>query len=51
MKSYGTGISVAKNQYRLLPDCNYISDIAKTQKKSQVKILFSEAVSDYINNK
>jgi hypothetical protein len=39
MKSYGTGISVAKNQYMLLPDCNYISDIAKTQKNTSKNII------------
>jgi hypothetical protein len=49
--SYDYGYAVAKDQDGLLADCNYLYDIAITQKNIENKSCFCNGVTDYRNNK
>jgi hypothetical protein len=51
MDSYDYGYAVAKDQDGLLADCNYLYDIAITQKNIENKSCFCSGVTDYRNNK
>jgi len=47
MESYDYGYAVARDQDGLLADCNYLYEIASTQKNITSKSCFCEGVSDY----
>ncbi len=47
MDSYQYGYDVARDQDGLLADCNYLYEIASTQKEISSKSCFCEGVSDY----
>jgi hypothetical protein len=51
MDSYDYGYAVARDQDGLLADCNYLYDIAITQKNIENKGCFCSGVTDYRNNK
>jgi hypothetical protein len=51
MDSYDYGYAVAKDQDGLLADCDYLYDIAITQKYIENKSCFCSGVTDYRNNK
>ena len=47
MDSYDYGYSVARDQRQLAADCNYLYDVAITQRNIKSKSCFCEGVSDY----
>lgn len=51
MDSYDYGYAVARDQDGLLADCDYLYDIASTQKNIINKSCFCNGVTDYRNNK
>lgn len=51
IESYDYGYAVARDQNGLLADCNYLYEIAITQKNITSKSCFCEGVSDFRNGK
>ena len=51
MESYDYGYAVARDQDGLLADCNYLYEIASTQKNITSKSCFCQGVSDFRNGK
>ncbi|MBM3414272.1 MAG: hypothetical protein FJY16_04970 [Bacteroidetes bacterium] len=51
MESYDYGYAIARDQDGLLADCNYLYEIASTQKNVTSKSCFCEGVSDFRNSK
>jgi hypothetical protein len=51
MDSYDYGYSVARDQDGLLADCDYLYEIASTQKNISSKSCFCSGVKDYRNNR
>jgi hypothetical protein len=51
MESYDYGYAVARDQNGLLADCNYLYEVASTQKNITSKSCFCEGVSDFRNGK
>ena len=51
MSSYNLGYEIAKDQQGLVADCNYLFDIAKTQRDNINKYCFCMGVEDFKLNK
>lgn len=51
MDSYDLGYSIARDQQGLATDCNYLLDLAKTQRDNINRTCFCEGVSDFRSNR
>ena len=51
VESYDYGYAIAKDQQGLIADCNYLYEIATTQKNISSKSCFCQGVSDFRSGK